>query len=160
MNWQERPLGTLKLPTAVHTHNLGKCLANILLPGDTLLLEGDLGTGKTTLARALIQTLVPAVQAVESPTFNMVHLYDQTHIPIWHADLYRLNSPEDWHELGLEETSEGIKVIEWPEKAAHYMSPKALLIHLQDQSRGRRALFYGMPDWNQRLNFFITEGSL
>ncbi|GAB5373911.1 MAG: bifunctional tRNA (adenosine(37)-N6)-threonylcarbamoyltransferase complex ATPase subunit type 1 TsaE/phosphotransferase [Acuticoccus sp.] len=96
---------------------LGADLAAILAPGDRIGLVGDLGAGKTTLARAIIRALAddPALE-VPSPTFTLVQSYDETRIPVRHADLYRVADPMEVDELGLGEP-DAAELIEWPKAA-------------------------------------------
>jgi tRNA threonylcarbamoyladenosine biosynthesis protein TsaE len=92
-------------------------LAEKLKPGVVLALEGDLGVGKTALSAFLIRHMTkdPSLD-VTSPTFNIVHVYDNQYGPeIWHFDLYRLKSEDEIYELGMEQALENISIIEWPE---------------------------------------------
>jgi tRNA threonylcarbamoyl adenosine modification protein YjeE len=103
------------------TAALAGTLARALVPGDVVALEGDLGAGKTTFARALIAAFAAeadqAPPEVPSPTFTLVQTYDFPRATIWHFDLYRIDRPEDALELGIEEAfAEGIALIEWPER--------------------------------------------
>src|SRR5690606_17692166 len=85
--------------------------------GDVLLLKGDLGTGKSTFARALIQKLCGKDTEVPSPTFTLVQTYDAPELMLWHFDLYRLEHPEEVDELGIEDAyHNGVSLIEWPER--------------------------------------------
>ena len=106
------------------TAALGKRLAATLKPGDTVLLIGDLGAGKTSLARADIRTLMgDADMDVPSPSFALVQPYETpTGMPIVHADLYRISDPREVDELGLFDRPEAIVLIEWPEKAHDLLS--------------------------------------
>lgn len=106
------------------TAALGARLAATLKPGDTVLLNGDLGAGKTSLARAVIRKLVgdPKLD-VPSPSFALVQPYDTAAgTPILHADLYRIVDPREVDELGLFDRPEAIVLIEWPEKARELLS--------------------------------------
>ena len=106
------------LPDEAATARLGQDLAAALRPGDVLALSGDLGAGKTALARALIRANAgdPDLE-VPSPTFTLVQTYD-VRVPISHFDLYRLGSSSELDELGFEEAlREGAVVVEWPERA-------------------------------------------
>lgn len=100
------------------TAAFGARLAAVLRPGDLILLDGDLGAGKTALARAVIRTLVgdPRLD-VPSPSFALVQPYDGPSGPILHADLYRLSSEAEIDELGLFDHPAAIVLIEWPERA-------------------------------------------
>jgi tRNA threonylcarbamoyladenosine biosynthesis protein TsaE len=93
--------------------------ASLLEAGDVVLLKGDLGAGKSTFARALIQGFCGENTEVPSPTFTLVQTYETKAFPIWHFDLYRLKNPEEIYELGIEEAMHhGVCLIEWPERLA------------------------------------------
>ncbi|MGH1576129.1 tRNA (adenosine(37)-N6)-threonylcarbamoyltransferase complex ATPase subunit type 1 TsaE [Planktotalea sp.] len=92
-------------------------IAKTLCAGDTLLLQGDIGGGKSFFARALIQSLQDVPEDVPSPTFTLVQTYDTRAGEIWHADLYRLSAPSEADELGLTEAfAAAICLIEWPDR--------------------------------------------
>lgn len=92
-------------------------LSQALEAGDTIALWGDLGTGKTTFARILIQALSREEVNVPSPTFTLVQTYDTSRGEVWHCDLYRLKDPQEAFELGLEDAfHQAICLIEWPER--------------------------------------------
>jgi len=100
------------------TANLARRLAKLLQPGDLVLLDGDLGAGKTALARTIIRTLVGDERLdVPSPSFALVQPYDAGGLPILHADLYRLTDPREIDELGLFDRADGIVLVEWPERS-------------------------------------------
>jgi len=107
------------------TAAFGKRLAATLTPGDTVLLIGALGAGKTSLARAVIRALVgDASMDIPSPTFALVQPYlSASNTPILHADLYRIVDPREVDELGLFDQADAIVLIEWPEKA-HDILPR------------------------------------
>ncbi len=118
------------------TETLATSLARDLKPGDTILLRGLLGTGKSVFARAMIRTLCadPGLE-VPSPTFTLVQQYDAPLAPLWHFDFYRLKAPEDIYELGWEEAlSGGIIIAEWPEKIGS-LAPRPRLDILIQPSR-------------------------
>ena len=100
------------------TARLGEDLAAAARPGDVFALSGDLGAGKTTLARGFIRAMADAPDLdVPSPTFTIVQSYP-ARIPVHHFDLYRLTDPGELDELGLDEAvADGIALIEWPERA-------------------------------------------
>ena len=106
------------------TAGLGARLAQTLGPGDTVLLIGGLGAGKTSLARAVIRTLAgDADMDVPSPTYALVQPYiSASGTQILHADLYRISDPREVDELGLFDRPEAIVLIEWPEKAHDLLS--------------------------------------
>ena len=106
------------LPDEAATTAFGTALAAELRPGDLVLLEGDLGAGKSTLARALIRALVgDRALEVPSPSFSLVQPYESAVGPILHADLYRLGSAGEVDELGLFDRPDAIVIVEWPERA-------------------------------------------
>ena len=96
---------------------LAEPLVKALRRGDVVALWGDLGVGKTTFARVLIQALVGEAIDVPSPTFTLVQVYDCPQAEVWHCDLYRLKHPEEVFEIGLEDAfHQAICLIEWPER--------------------------------------------
>lgn len=107
------------LPDDAATAAFGTELAAELVPGDLVLLEGDLGAGKTALARAIIRSLAgdPRLE-VPSPTFALVQPYDTPRGPVLHADLYRLGDPREVDELGLLDNPDAIVLVEWAERSA------------------------------------------
>lgn len=126
------------------TARLGEDLAMALRPGDVLALKGDLGAGKSTLARALIRALADdAALDVPSPTFTLVQSYD-TRVPVHHFDLYRLTSASELDELGFDELlAEGAALVEWPERAAGRLPKTAILVELIQEGDGRNARLSG-----------------
>lgn len=117
-------------------------LADKVSPGDVLCLQGDLGMGKSVLARGLIRALsgTPALE-VPSPTFTLVQTYETPGGDIWHFDLYRLKRPEEVFELGWDDAlSGGISIIEWPERLGGLIPPVRTDIHLQQNPDGSRLL--------------------
>ena len=96
---------------------LAKPLAATLKRGDVVALWGDLGVGKTTFARTLIQAMTGETSDAPSPTFTLVQVYDCPQGELWHCDLYRLKDPEEVFEIGLEDAfHQAICLIEWPER--------------------------------------------
>jgi len=150
---------TLPLPDLEATERLGRALAALLRPGDVVALYGDLGAGKTALARALIRALPgpegAAGEEVPSPTFTLVQIYEREPAPVWHFDLYRIEDPAEIHELGLSEAlAEGITLIEWPERLGGLLPAEALSLTLSygdGEGEGRAARLEGAGDWPQRL---------
>ena len=128
--------------TATHTfkrsdlatlRRLAQELAFAVRPGDLIALHGDLGAGKTTFAREVILAMAPDTPEVPSPTFTLVQSYASPRMAIAHFDLYRLNSPDELDELGLDESlSAGFALVEWPERAAHRLPAERLDITLAD----------------------------
>ena len=128
--------------------------------GDCILLNGDLGAGKTAFARGFIRAL--AVDSVEivSPTFNLVQTYPVAGGMVWHFDLYRLKEAAEIEEIGLGEALQtGISLIEWPELARNFISPDALEVTLSaGHSPNERVIaFSGLPVvWQDRLSQLKT----
>lgn len=125
---------TLALPSPDATARLARALAPHLRPGDTLALGGDLGSGKSFFARALIAARLEAVGRVEdipSPTYTLVQIYDLGEAQLWHADLHRLGSPDEAMELGLDEAFDrAVCLIEWPERLGLALPARRLALDL------------------------------
>lgn len=146
---------------AENEEDTARCAATLaarLMPGDVLLLSGDLGAGKTAFARALIRTLKED-QALEvpSPTFTLVQTYDTKTAPVWHFDLYRLKDPEEIYELGWEEALAGdaIVLVEWPQRLGT-LAPREYLgidIEIMETDKSRRCLLLNPQGrrWKDRI---------
>ncbi|MFQ6016910.1 MAG: tRNA (adenosine(37)-N6)-threonylcarbamoyltransferase complex ATPase subunit type 1 TsaE [Kiloniellaceae bacterium] len=161
------------LPDEAATAALARDLAQLAAPGDVIALCGELGTGKTTFARAFINALprpadrgpeespgarrpgkagVP--EEVPSPTFTLLQTYEREPAPVWHFDLYRLERPAEVYELGLEEAlGQAISLIEWPERLGPLLPPGRLEVRLvyADRRDARRAILSGAGTWPARL---------
>ncbi len=144
---------TLSLPDEAATRALGARLWPLLAAGDVVALAGDLGAGKTTLARGLIQRAMADDAPVPSPTFTLVQVYEPKAGPvIWHFDLYRLSDAAELTELGWDEAlAEGVSLVEWPERAGDALPDTALRLELETVGSGRRAAFKGGREWSRRL---------
>ena len=145
----------LRFLTREATLDFARGLAGDLRQGDVVLLEGDLGVGKSEIARAMIRAMVGEAIDVPSPTFTLVQRYDTDYCPITHADLYRIDDPEELAELGLDEAGDlGVLLVEWPFRAGTgYFPPSALLIEIADEGGEARRLHLTSPDegWQHRL---------
>ena len=111
---------------------LGRLISRALAPGDLVVLEGDLGAGKTTLVRSIVRGLgVPASVPVTSPTFELVHELPGR-MPVVHADLYRLAPGDDLEELGLLPRigTDAVVLVEWGDKFAGELGTEGLWIHI------------------------------
>ena len=130
------------------TETLGARIAAGLRKGDAVALEGDLGAGKTTLARAILRALA-VTESVPSPTFTLVQTYETPGLPVRHYDFYRILSPREIDELGLDEAlEEGAVLIEWPERAGDRMPDEALHVVLTATgAQSRRAEISGPIRW-------------
>ena len=130
----------LDLPDTASTDALGARLSSALLPGSVVLLFGDLGAGKSSLARAAILSVLEEKQAVPSPTFTLIQEYESPQGRIVHTDLYRLSDVEELEELGLTEAFETAAVlVEWPERLEDAAPDDRLEIYLSINGEGRTA---------------------
>ena len=146
-----QPVLTLDLPDEAATAALGVRLAGACRPGDVIALSGDLGAGKSTLARALIRHLAGAGIDVPSPTFTLVQTYDSPKGPIWHFDLYRLKDPDEIFELGWDDArSGGILLVEWPERLGHHLPKTVLTIALHPVAGDHSARTITVTDTRSR----------
>lgn len=119
------------LPDDAATAALGAELASGLEPGDLVVLEGDLGAGKTALARAIIRSLAgDAGLDVPSPTFALVQPYDTPRGPVLHADLYRLGDAREAEELGLLDNPDAIVLVEWAGRSPEIVAAATLVVTL------------------------------
>lgn len=117
------------------TTDFAKSFATQLKCGDILALYGDLGTGKTVFSKGIINALTHINTDVPSPTFTLVQSYDTPTCPIYHFDFYRLKTPEEAFEIGIEDYfNDGISLIEWPEKIGYLLPKKAIKIELSIQN--------------------------
>lgn len=120
----------IRLETLADTAALGAQLAGGLQSGDALALTGDLGAGKTELARMILRAL-GVTGPIASPTFTLVQTYDTARLAVAHYDLYRIEDPRELDELGLDEAlAEGAALIEWPERAAGLLPADTLNLRL------------------------------
>ena len=130
----------IALPDADATAALGARLAALLAVGDAVCLFGDLGAGKSTLARGLIRALTSPDEDVPSPTFTLVQTYDGPAFTIAHFDLYRLTSAAEAYEIGLDEAlDDGCAVIEWPERLEGDLPRDRLDVELSVRGESRDA---------------------
>jgi len=139
---------SVDLPDPAATIALGRRLAGSVRPGDVITLSGELGAGKTTLARGLIAGLAEregfVAEDVPSPSFPIAQAYEFGRLTLWHFDFYRIEREEELAELGLDEAlREGITLIEWPERAWAALPSERLDIRLEWVGEARRALLAG-----------------
>jgi len=141
----------MKLPNDVATAKLGAAIAQQLRPGEAVCLSGPLGAGKSTLARALIRSLTTADEEVPSPTFTLVQFYEGSRLRLAHFDLYRLASPDEAFEIGLDEALEdGAAVIEWPERLEGQLPPDRLDVEIALDGKGRSVRLTPHGAWEGR----------
>jgi tRNA threonylcarbamoyladenosine biosynthesis protein TsaE len=152
---------TIDLADESATAKLAARIAATSRPGDVIALKGELGAGKTCFARAFIGAR-GGDEAVPSPTFTLVQTYELPHGAVWHFDLYRLRDPEDAWELGMEDAfSEGISLIEWPERLGSLLPSRHLLIELDftPAPGARLAMLSADGDWTVKLPAIAAETS-
>ncbi len=145
------------LPDIQSTERFARELAQELGPDTLMTLTGDLGSGKTTFARALIRSLADDPQLeVPSPTFTLMQLYDGRAFKIAHCDLYRITSPDDLVELGWDEASDGALVlVEWADRAGDALSGDRIdvgfILEPEEGPEHRVAVVTGFGKWAQRV---------
>ena len=117
--------------SADETRKLGERLADQLKAGDVILLEGELGAGKSELARGVAKGL-GVQETVTSPSFTILNVYESGRMPLYHFDWYRLESSEELYELGMDEYlgGDGIALVEWPERCPDAVPAQYLRIRI------------------------------
>jgi tRNA threonylcarbamoyladenosine biosynthesis protein TsaE len=143
----------IELPDDGATAALGAALAPYLRQGDLVALAGDLGAGKTTLARGLIGAMGHR-GPVPSPTFTLVQHYETEPLPVWHFDLYRIGHPNEVIELGYDEArADGVVLLEWAERLGAELPATRLDVELEYVASGRSRVAHlsGLRVWADRL---------
>lgn len=156
-----------RLSGLADTARLAEVFAAALRPGDTILLSGPLGAGKSAFARSVIRALTRKDEPVPSPTFTLVQTYEASQFDIWHLDLYRLSDPSEAAELGLDEALRaGVLLVEWPERLDGYWPDDRLEITLSADEGARADTVEDEPRtvtlrasgaWIERLNELSHE---
>ncbi len=145
---------SVKLPDLPSVEAFGLRIAEKLKVGDVLALSGDLGAGKTTLARVVLRGLGHEGE-VPSPTFTIIETYEAPamRVPAVHADFYRLERPNEAEEIGLDDYRDGaVLIAEWPDNAGGFaQEPQCLSIRLEFADEGRIAIVEAGKDWLDRL---------
>jgi tRNA threonylcarbamoyladenosine biosynthesis protein TsaE len=143
----------IDLPDLAASQAFAVRIAAALQAGDVVALEGGLGAGKTTLARAILAALGYRGD-VPSPTFQIVEIYDPpaVRLPVVHADFYRLAHPSEVDEIGLDDYREGAALLaEWPDHAGGFGDePGCLTIRMEMAENGRRAIVEPGALWQER----------
>lgn len=142
----------IALPDVAATVGLGKRLGAVLGPGDVVCLQGELGAGKTTLARGAVEAWTGGAEEAPSPTYTLVQTYEGPRGELWHVDLYRLKRAEDAWELGLEDAfATAACLIEWPERLQGQLPADRLDVELSAVGDGRNAALTAHGAWRTRL---------
>ena len=141
----------IPLPDETATDALARRCAARARPGDTFLLEGEIGAGKSHFARAFIRARLGAETEVPSPTFTLMQTYGPEEA-IWHVDLYRLADTGELVELGLDEAlGRAICLIEWPDRLGDLRPRDAAILHFSVSGAGRDLAVDGPATLLQRL---------
>ena len=150
------PVEIVELESEAETAALARWLAGFARAGDFLALNGELGAGKTALARAFLRVATddPELET-PSPTFTLVQTYDGVETPLVHADFYRLQSPAEADEIGLDDYRCGAALLaEWPDHAGGFgHEPGCLTIRMETMDKGRRAIVEPGLLWLKRLSW-------
>jgi tRNA threonylcarbamoyl adenosine modification protein YjeE len=136
-------------------------VAGVLRAGDCVLLDGPLGAGKTTFARAVIRARAGGPVEVPSPTFTLIQDYAFGGLTIRHADLYRIGDPDELLEIGLADIDPGVALlIEWPDRGCDLLPEDALRIRIEplsDDDGRRRLTIEGGVGWQDRLPALLDD---
>lgn len=144
----------IQINTQVETEKIAKEIAKIAKIGDVIALHGDLGVGKSVFSREFIRALTTEDEEVPSPTFTLVQTYEADVGELYHFDMYRLETPDDCLELGIEEAfADGVCLIEWPSKMGTYLPWDCLNIEISNgECETARILeFSSQGPWMDRL---------
>ena len=146
----------IRTESAAETREAGEKLADRLVPGDVILLEGELGAGKSELARGIAKGL-GVTETVTSPSFTILNVYESGRVPLYHFDWYRLESEEELYELGMDEYlgGDGIALVEWPGRCPEAVPEDCLLIRIESEGENVRRISAApvgafrtiTPDW-------------
>jgi tRNA threonylcarbamoyladenosine biosynthesis protein TsaE len=148
-----QPILQTSLADEAATAALAAKIAPVLQPSDTLLLEGEIGAGKSAFARALIRARLGRMEEVPSPTFTLVQTYEDDAADLWHCDLYRLTDPDEALELGLGAAFEtAICLVEWPDRLGAATPPNALRLAFSAENDHHELTISGPAEWAARLS--------
>jgi|TARA_Y100000589_G_scaffold9996_2_gene8361 tRNA threonylcarbamoyladenosine biosynthesis protein TsaE len=148
----------LTLQDESQTLALGQRLASLLRGGGVLYLQGDLGAGKTTLSRGIIQALGHS-GAVKSPTYTLVEPYELADLKVFHFDLYRLADPEELEFIGIRDYVEpgAVCIVEWPDRGADLIPSPDLSLTLEKDGKGRKITMMGRSPAGQTMLGELTK---
>jgi tRNA threonylcarbamoyladenosine biosynthesis protein TsaE len=143
---------SLILQDVAATEKLGSVLANVLQDGTLILLQGDLGVGKTSLVRGVLRQLGHTA-AVKSPTYTLLEEYSLAGKEIIHFDLYRLSDPEELDLIGIRDYFNGKACcfVEWPDRGKGYLPPEDLVIRISHRASGREARLTAASDSGREI---------
>ena len=147
---------TLPLLSEADTAKFAEKIASIAKTGDTLLLEGPIGAGKSAFARAFIRARLGRMEDVPSPTFTLVQTYEDPNGDIWHCDLYRLTHPDEAFELGLDTAFDtAICLIEWPDRLGQYIPENALHLSFSAGDTHHSVIISAPTAWADRIGHLL-----
>lgn len=131
----------MQTQSPAQTRALGRRLSESLLPGDVVLLYGDLGAGKSELTRGIAEGL-GITATVTSPSFTILNVYDEGRIPLYHFDWYRLNGADELYEMGMDEYlgGDGVAVVEWPTQCPEAIPETHLAVRLTPVGESEREI--------------------
>ena len=141
---------------AEETRALGRKLTAYLKPGDVVVLQGDLGAGKSEFARGVAKGL-GITGPVPSPSFTILNVYDEGKLPLYHFDWYRIHDPDEIGEMGFEEqlNGSGVSLIEWSERAPEYVPERMLAVRIHTVNEYTREITFkargGFPFREEQL---------
>jgi tRNA threonylcarbamoyladenosine biosynthesis protein TsaE len=146
------PFDVFKSFSEADTIHLAEICARDIQPHDILLLEGDLGSGKSFFTRALIRSVLQdSSLIVPSPTFTLLQTYEGPKGPVFHYDLYRLKDPEEIFDLGWEDSlAQGMVIVEWPDRLGPYLPRESLALKFENQAGTEDARKITLTDTRSR----------
>lgn len=135
--------------SAQETVDLGKKIGSLLKSGDVIAMTGTLAAGKTTITKGIAKAL-GITDVVTSPTFCLISEYEGTKMPLYHMDVYRLDGPEDFINLGVEEMldGDGVCIVEWSEKVSSELPKRTIKIEITPLEDGSRQI--KIDNWNRQ----------
>lgn len=137
---------TFKSASERDTAAVAAWLAKRVSVGDVIALYGTLGVGKTAFCRGFIRSLTNESEDVPSPTFTLLQTYETALFPVYHFDMYRLKTPDEAYEIGIEDAfAEGVSLIEWPEKVGSLLPRKHITVRIDIQNDERIITIEGVP---------------
>lgn len=146
---------TLHTNSSEETIELGRKIGNLLQKGDIIAMQGTLAAGKTTITKGIAESL-GVKDVITSPTFCLISEYEGK-MPLYHIDVYRLDGPEDFVNLGTDDMlyGKGVTIIEWSEKIMSELPPETIVLYLEAQDDGSRLIT--INNWDNKA--FIEAAS-